>query len=91
MVKIFSSNREEFMAQLQIKIALHQQSSSSSQQVLSIELSDEQNPIFVYSYQCSEGEFHLLKQEEKLALDFQQFIQPYLPDLLNDCFKTPLD
>ena len=71
MVKVETFNREDFHAQLSVKISVHQHTASTAQQVLSVEITDETNPYFVYNYQCSESEFHLLKEEERLTLDFQ--------------------
>lgn len=70
MVKLRSPDREDFTQQLGIKIVIHAQSSNSQQQVLTIELTDEQNPYFLYTLECSETDYHLLKSEQQLIVDF---------------------
>jgi spindle assembly abnormal protein 6 len=61
---------DEFSQYLGIKIALHAQAQSASQQILIMELTDEQDPLFLYQLSCSEQDFHILKAEQQLLVDF---------------------
>ena len=65
-----TQQREDFSQYLGIKIALHATSSNASQQTLTIDLTDEQDPLFLYQMSCSEQDFHILKQEQELLVDF---------------------
>jgi hypothetical protein len=38
--------------------------------VLVIEITDETSPFFLYTLECSEQDFHILKQEQYLNVDF---------------------
>jgi spindle assembly abnormal protein 6 len=49
-----------------------------------MELTDEQDPIFLYQLSCSEQDFHILKAEQQLLVDFQAFPQSFV-ELLNFC------
>ena len=61
---------DEFSQYLGIKIALHAQAQSASQQILIMELTDEQDSLFLYQLSCSEQDFHILKAEQQLLVDF---------------------
>ena len=69
---------------LTIKITLSAASSSSQQHTLTLELTDEANPQFLYTLECSEQDFHILKQEQQLLVDFQAFPQKFV-ELLDYC------
>jgi spindle assembly abnormal protein 6 len=49
-----------------------------------MELTDEQDPLFLYTLACSEQDFHILKAEQQLLVDFQAFPQSFV-ELLNFC------
>ena len=70
--KIKPSNRDEFCALLNVKILIQSQP-PSNQQILTIELTDETNPYFLYTMEISDTEFHRLRNEQALLVDFQSF------------------
>ena len=86
-VKIKSQDREDFTQQLIIKIALHAQSTSSQQQILCFELTEDSNPFFYYYLNCSESDFHVVKQEQQFLFDFQKF-PGYIIQHLESCMAS---
>lgn len=85
-----AAQREDFSQYLTIKIALHAASTQSSQQTLVIDLTDESDPLFLYQMACTEQDFHQLKQEQQLQVDFQAFPNN-LVELLNYCQSQQLN
>ena len=69
-VRLRAQNREDFTQFLNIKIALHAASTASQQQTLVIDLTDDEDPLFLYQLSCSEQDFHSLKSEQSLHVDF---------------------
>lgn len=65
---------------LNVKLSTHAQ--SSNQHVLTLELTDEVNPFFYYSFHCTEADFHYLKNEQNFIFDFQMF-----PNVIKDHIK----
>lgn len=63
--------REDFTLPLGLKISLVAQSNQS--QTLVIELTDEADPLFLYQMACTEQDYHILKSEQQLLVDFQAF------------------
>ena len=47
-VRMRANNRDDFTQQLGIKISLHAQTSSSAQQTLTMDLTDDSDPLFLY-------------------------------------------
>ena len=68
-------------------MVIHAPSSNSHQQILTIELTDEQNPYFLYSLDCSETDFHVLKSEQSFLFDFQMF-PSYIIQHLENCLAS---
>lgn len=64
-MRVKCPDREEFTQPLNLKMVLHApQASGHQQHVLSLELTDaEHNPFFLYTLDCSEADFHLLRTE----------------------------
>ena len=52
-----------------------------------IQLTDPSDPFFYYSLEVSETEFHVLKKEQSLLVDFSTF-PANLVDLLDHCLET---
>ncbi len=46
---------------MNVKMVLHAQASGSQQQLLTLELTDEANAYFLYTLDCSESDFHMIK------------------------------
>jgi hypothetical protein len=71
-VRIRSQDREDFVAALNFKMIIHAPNSqNSSTQILTVELTDEQDPYFLYLMDCSEQDYHILKNEQQIMVDFQ--------------------
>ena len=58
---------EDFNQYLGIKISLHAHAQSANQQVLMMELTDEQDPLFLFQLSCSEQDFHIFSLTSKLS------------------------
>ncbi|KAJ3125039.1 Spindle assembly abnormal protein 6 [Nowakowskiella sp. JEL0407] len=58
--------------------------------VLEIQLTDESDPFFLYQLDIGEEEFHALRYEQNLLVDFQQF-PVKLVELLEECIACKND
>ena len=83
--RIKYNTREERQAIIQLNIGMVISSSSTK---LSIEITDENDPFFYYGMDCGETEFHLLKQEQSILVDFQQFPGKF-SELVSFCNHEP--
>ncbi|CAD7926756.1 unnamed protein product [Amoebophrya sp. A25] len=70
-VKIKSADKDEAVATLNVKIRLDL--TPSHHQVLLCDLTDTNDPFFLYTLVLGESDFHALKNEQRLLVDFQQF------------------
>ena len=88
-VRVKCQDREEFTQVLNVKLITHTaQSNSSSQKVLTIELTDpENNPFFLYTLDCSESDFHVLRAEQQFLFDFQMF-PSYIMQHIDSCLSV---
>jgi len=82
-VRIKAPDREEWQSILTLKIEMKAAGSHSEPQLI-IELTDENDPFFLYTLECGESEFIALKNEQTLVFDFQQFPNK-LVDMLEQC------
>ena len=82
-VHIKSQDRDERLAQLTI-FASFKTINSSHHQTLVIEVTDDQDPLFLYILECGETEFHVLKDDQGLLVDFLFFPQ-MIVELLTYC------
>lgn len=57
---------------------------SPSKQLITINLTDNQDPLFMFTVDIGEQEFHTLKQEQCLLFEFQQFPQKFF-EMLEPC------
>lgn len=83
--RIKYNTREERQAIIQLNIGMTINSSTTK---LAIEITDEQDPFFYYSMDCGETEFHSLKQEQSILVDFQAFPGKF-SELVNFCNQEP--
>jgi len=83
-VLIKAPDREGFQAILSIKI--ESKTLGRNGQGYIIELTDENDFLFLYSLECSEADFLAIKSEQKLLFDFQQFPFKFI-DQLEMCPK----
>lgn len=82
-VRIKSQDRDERVAQLTIFISFKTINSSHHQTVV-IEITDEQDPLFLYITECGETDYHVLKDDQGLLVDFLFFPQMIM-ELLTYC------
>lgn len=61
-----------------------------SQQVLHVQLTDESDPYLLYTLDISEDDFHLLKSEQSILVDFATFPSK-LVELLRHCQSAALE
>eukprot|EP00922_Rhytidocystis_sp_ex-Travisia-forbesii_P016391 GHVS01024390.1.p1 GENE.GHVS01024390.1~~GHVS01024390.1.p1 ORF type:complete len:913 (+),score=202.00 GHVS01024390.1:383-2740(+) len=60
--------------------------SGSCSQVLRVELTYEADPYFLFSLEVGESEFHVLKSEQRLLVNFQTFPAKFV-ELLEECVR----
>ncbi|KAJ3159150.1 Spindle assembly abnormal protein 6 [Geranomyces michiganensis] len=58
--------------------------------VLEVQLTDDADPFFLYHLEVGEDDFHALKEEQNLLVDFQQFPVNFI-ELLESCQHTSAD
>lgn len=84
-VKIRSLDREEKFSLLHISVSMNNVT-GTHHQVLVIEVTDETDPFFLYALECGETEFHAIKQEQAILVDFLTFPHKLI-ELLQMCTK----
>ena len=77
-IGVRSPDREDWLTHLNFKIQMSQSGGGGSgyggaQQSLRIELTDRNDPYFLYLMECGENEFHSIKHEQNILVDFQAF------------------
>lgn len=77
--------REDWIRDLQI--SMYRTSQSHTKQELIISITDVNDPLFLYTIDLSEPEFHILKEEQKLHIDFQVFPQKFY-EMLDLCVNS---
>ena len=82
-IRIKSLDREERVVFVQMQIAMNSVP-GSHHQVLQVQLTDEQDPFFLYVMDCDEAEFHALRQEQAILVDFMIFPHKLI-ELLEMC------
>eukprot|EP00933_Yihiella_yeosuensis_P030490 TRINITY_DN24135_c0_g1_i1.p1 TRINITY_DN24135_c0_g1~~TRINITY_DN24135_c0_g1_i1.p1 ORF type:complete len:646 (-),score=153.02 TRINITY_DN24135_c0_g1_i1:125-2062(-) len=80
-VHVKPSGRDDFTAQLTVRLRPDNPAHPRS---LLLELTDENDLLFFHSLALSEGDFHSLRSEQRLLVDFQSF-PAQLADLLRRC------
>ena len=88
-VRIRSLDREEKYSLLHIAVSMSNVS-GSHHQVLVIEVTDESDPFFLYALECGESDFHAIKQEQAILVDFLTFPHKLI-ELLQVCTKKSDD
>ncbi|KAG5462758.1 MAG: hypothetical protein BJ554DRAFT_3651 [Olpidium bornovanus] len=64
----------------------HLRSPPPHSQVLEVQLTDETDPFFLYQLDIGEEDFHRLKNDQNLLVDFQAFPEKFI-ELLNHCVR----
>lgn len=88
-VRIRSLDREEKYSLLHIAVSMNN-ISGSHHHILVIEVTDESDPFFLYALECGESEFHAIKQEQAILVDFLTFPHKLI-ELLQTCTKKSDD
>ncbi|EGR27844.1 spindle assembly abnormal protein 6, putative [Ichthyophthirius multifiliis] len=85
-IKIKQIGKQDIQTFLNLKIYTTQKGNNSNNQVHRIELTDEQNSLFLYLLDITETDFIQLKKEQNMKADkdFNSFPQT-LVDLVNQC------
>ncbi|KAF4709132.1 Spindle assembly abnormal protein 6, partial [Perkinsus olseni] len=94
-VRIRPQEREEYSANLTLKLSLQTASSSSSSGsgtraavpssgALMITITDGRDPFFLYTLSLAETDYHTLKTEQRLLVDFQNFPK-MITELVAEC------
>lgn len=86
-VKVRTSEFEEKTAWLRLGIALAQVPGTHHYS-LQIVLTEESDPFFLFSFECDEGVFHSLKQEQAILVDFVTFPHKIIELLEMCCRRT---
>lgn len=82
-VRVKAPDRDELTSMLTTRLRLDR---SAHHLALVFEVTEESDPFFYYSLSVGEGDFHVLKTEQRLLVDFQTF-----PSRLVDLLQTCLD
>eukprot|EP01022_Parablepharisma_sp_SALTPOND_P015114 TRINITY_DN2110_c0_g1_i2.p3 TRINITY_DN2110_c0_g1~~TRINITY_DN2110_c0_g1_i2.p3 ORF type:complete len:568 (+),score=112.13 TRINITY_DN2110_c0_g1_i2:387-2090(+) len=82
-VRIKAPDREEWQTMLSIKIEM-KTIGGHNEQMLNFELTDENDPFFLFTMECGESDFITLKNEQNLIFDFQLFPNKFI-ELLELC------
>jgi spindle assembly abnormal protein 6 len=86
-VRIFDNQRDERVQHLVIRVLKGTKITATHREnLLHIEVTDEDEPFFLYTLDISEEEFHFLKQDQNLVVEFQNFA-PMFIELLEHCVK----
>jgi spindle assembly abnormal protein 6 len=81
-VRIKSEHKDDWMKDLNVSIKVNK--ISQTRQIIDIQLTDDSDPQVLYSVEIGDQEFHTLKQEQSLLIEFQQFPQKFL-EMLEYC------
>lgn len=79
--KMKAMDRDDWSATLTVKIQ-HRVDANSHHSHLHIELTEESNPEFLHTCKIGETEFHQIRQEQKVRVEFHKFAE-YLSELFD--------
>ena len=87
-VRVFENQRDERVQHLVVRVLKGTKITATHREnLLHVEVTDEDEPFFLYTLDVSEEEFHLLKQDQNLVVEFQSFA-PMFIELLEHCVKN---
>ncbi len=69
--RIKSEDKDDWIRDL--KFTIQTTTSNSNKQNFTLNITDNSDPLFLYLMEISETEFHSIKQEQSLLIEFQQF------------------
>jgi spindle assembly abnormal protein 6 len=70
-VRIKSEDKDDWIRDLNFK--MQSSISNSNKQTFTLNITDNNDPLFLYLLEITESEFHSIKQEQSLLIEFQQF------------------
>lgn len=70
-VRIKSEQKDDWMKDLNVSIKVNK--ISQTRQLIYIQITDDTDPQVLYTVEIGDQEFHTLKQEQSLLIEFQQF------------------
>jgi spindle assembly abnormal protein 6 len=70
-VRIKSDDKDDWIRDL--KFTMQSSISNSNKQTFTLNITDNNDPLFLYLLEITESEFHTIKQEQSLLIEFQQF------------------
>ena len=85
-VKMKSLERDEWKANLVIKIQ-QRTDPNLHYSYWTIQLTDETNPLFLYTWDIGETEFHAIRQDQKVRVEFHKLAE-YLGELFELCARS---
>jgi spindle assembly abnormal protein 6 len=80
--RVKSDEKDDWIRELKITMIVN--FISPSKQIISINLTDASDPLFLYRDEISEQEFHTLKNDQSLIIEFQHFPQIFF-EMLEMC------
>ncbi len=83
-VRIKCDLKDDWMKDLTISLKINK--ISQTRQLIDIQITDETDPQVLYAVEIGEQEFHTLKQEQSLLIEFQQFPQKFF-EMLDYCIS----
>eukprot|EP01135_Chromosphaera_perkinsii_P001561 Nk52_evm31s207 gene=Nk52_evmTU31s207 len=81
-MRVKNEGREERVVSVQVQVLCRTQTSPVSRKYLTVRLTDPEDPFFLYTLEVGEDDFHVLKTEQNLLVDFHTF-----PEKLIELFK----
>lgn len=85
-IKMKDINRGEWKADIIVKIK-SKTDTNLQKNTLVLELTEEENPLFLYTWEIGETEFHSIRQDQQIRVEFHKLAE-YLAELLNSCIKS---
>lgn len=81
-VRVKSNHKDDWVKDLRITLKVNK--TSATKQDIDIQITDDADPLVLYLVKIGDQEFHALKQEQSLLIDFQQFPQKFF-EMLDFC------
>jgi cold shock CspA family protein len=85
-IKMKDLNRGEWKTDIIVKIQ-NKIDNNLQRNKLFLELTEEDNPLFLHTCEIGETEFHSIRQDQQIRVEFHK-LADYLAELLNSCIKS---
>ena len=86
-IQVWGATQDPKTKVLQVSVALEGVSRLSNQEALEIQITDDLDPHCLYQLSLSDQDFHSLRQEQHLLVDFAQFPLKFI-ELLQETIKN---